>query len=344
MGKTIFRIKLYYRIIRKGLQCVYERLAHPGAVYLVLTPEHDNLGDHAIAKAAHKLLTSAGIKVIEVTAKELQRRRELGLLRLMNGRKILVNGGGNLGTLWFPVEELFRALITKNQRSAIFVLPNTVYYEASEFGEREKRRSVELYNAHNKLTLYLREKKSFQMASELYKNARVKLMPDMVLLLNYSESHVTRNGCLLTLRRDIERTLSSEQEEIVGNQAGALFGDNVAYLDMVMDHAIPVSQRDMELSKQFEAFKHAELVITDRLHGMIFAAITGTPCIVIESKSHKLRGSYEWIKDLDYIRFCDNVEDITAVYSSMPKGEFTYDNSRLLEYYRNLVEDISKKE
>ena len=58
-------------------------------------------------------------------------------------------------------------------------------------------------------------------------------------------------------------------------------------------------------------------MITDRLHGMIFAAITQTPCIVLDSLSHKLRGCYEWLKDLDYILFADSVDEIPAMMEKL---------------------------
>jgi pyruvyl transferase EpsI len=109
---------------------------------------------------------------------------------------------------------------------------------------------------------------------------------------------------------------------------------------MCAEYSISVDRRDEELEKKFEEFRHAELIITDRLHGMIFAAITGTPCIVINSKSPKVKGCYEWIKDLDYIRFADNVEYIIDEYNKIPKGIHVYQNNHLLHYYEELSKDL----
>ena len=89
-----------------------------------------------------------------------------------------------------------------------------------------------------------------------------------------------------------------------------------------------------------EQFAHAELVITDRLHGMIFCAITGTPCIVINSKSPKVAGCYEWIKNLDYIRFAENAASIKDEYNKIPKGENIYDHSKLDPYFDELRNDL----
>ena len=109
---------------------------------------------------------------------------------------------------------------------------------------------------------------------------------------------------------------------------------------MVSNEAVLLKDRDSALEKQFDAFRHAELVVTDRLHGMIFSAITGTPCIVINSRSPKVKGCYEWIKQLDYIKFCDDVSAITDIYNQINIKEHSYDNNDLLPYYEKLKKDI----
>lgn len=109
---------------------------------------------------------------------------------------------------------------------------------------------------------------------------------------------------------------------------------------MVETNRVSPSEREEALERKFAQFSSAKLVITDRLHGMIFCAITGTPCIVVDSKSPKLRGCYEWIKHLDYIRFADDVSQITKEFHQIPEGEHHYDNSHLMHYYDELADDI----
>lgn len=339
-NKYFQRIRLYWHIATKACCCLWERLSHPKSEYLVLTPEHGNLGDHAITQAEQRLLHAARFHLIEITGSELQKRRELGLLRLMNGRTIFINGGGNLGTLWFSVEQLIRTIIIQNPHSKIVILPSSIYYEDSDFGRGELQKSAEIYNAHSNLLICLRERQSYDIAIDLYRD--VRLMPDMAMYLDYSEPRFERNGCILCLRSDHERTLSEEERASVLSQATALFGDRICYRDMIFGSRISPADREKALEQQFEAFKRAELVITDRLHGMIFCAITGTPCIVLNSKSHKVRGCYEWLKHLDYIRICDNIAEIGSIYQSIPSGPFSYDNHNLLPYYFDLISDLQR--
>ena len=109
---------------------------------------------------------------------------------------------------------------------------------------------------------------------------------------------------------------------------------------MIYPDLFNTNKRTQILDKFMGEIGGKELVITDRLHGMIFCAITGTPCVVINSKSPKVRGCYEWIKHLDYIRFADKAEDIAAEYYAIPKGPHYYDDSHLTHYYDSLAEDI----
>jgi pyruvyl transferase EpsI len=45
-----------------------------------------------------------------------------------------------------------------------------------------------------------------------------------------------------------------------------------------------------------------EVVVTDRLHGMIFAAITGTPCVVLQNSNHKIESTHQtWLSSLSHI-------------------------------------------
>lgn len=311
---------------------------HPKTVFLVLTPEHGNMGDHAIAEAETELLRSIGCDYIEITGQQLYKMRKRKELNLMDGFPILINGGGNLGTLWMDVEQMERNVIEQNPRSKIFILPNTIYFEDSEWGKEELEKSKRIYNRHNNLYLYAREKESYLLMKDTFRHA--KLIPDMVLYLNLCRGETERHGCLLCLRNDREKTRTEEQEKMVFQQAAELFGEAVEVTDMVVAGSVPPERREQMLEEKFDQFRHAELVITDRLHGMIFCAITGTPCVVVDSKSPKVRGCYEWIKDLDYIRFADAPSRIGEEYRKIPSEVHFYDNNRLMPYYEELKTDI----
>ncbi len=60
---------------------------------------------------------------------------------------------------------------------------------------------------------------------------------------------------------------------------------------------------------------------------MIFSAIVGTPCIAIDNISHKVKNCYDWLKHLDYIKYCEDVNNLESVFESTVKildNSFTY--------------------
>lgn len=303
-----------------------------------MTPEHGNIGDHAIAMAETAILDRLGIRYIELTGTRLELMKRSHQLSALNGFAIIMNGGGYLGTLWMNEEELVRQIIRNNPKSKIAFMPNTVFYENSEWGNKELERSREIYNRHKNVSLYAREKQSYELMKSIYKN--VKLMPDMVLSFDPYETGAERNGCVLCLRNDREKTMSKEQETELLNICERLFEGNIRSVDMIEADGVRIQDRKAAVEKKLNEFCSAELVVTDRLHGMIFCAVTGTPCIVINSKSPKLKGCYEWIRNLKYIRFIDDVQSLEAVYSDIRGKTYHYSNTAFSDCFAELSRDI----
>lgn len=307
-------------------------------VFLIFTPEHANLGDHAIAFSEKKMLSEIGLRYYEITGKNLSLLEQFGFIDIFDRALILINGGGNLGTLWPEIEYMNRQIINMNPNACIYVLPNSIYYENSQMGKSSFEKSKEIYNSHNRLFLYARETLSYNIMKNAY--THVKLVPDMVLFLNEVQPLHSRDGCLICLRSDVEQTLSNTEKDRILLISKKIFNANVKISDTVLDHFVSIDQRECELNKKFEEFRKAELVITDRLHGMIFAAITATNCIVLNSKSPKLKGCFEWISELGYIKFVEDVNFIEKEYKTMANAENVFDNSKLYKYLKVLEKDI----
>lgn len=337
--KNVYETISYYKWkfiygIRLSIPILFYRLIHKNSVFLIFTPEHANLGDHAIAFAEKRIFNKLDIKYHEITGKQLYDLYYYGFLGILNNSTMFVNGGGNLGDLWPEIEKMNRILIENLKDSSICFLPNSIYYGRNN--ELSFKDSVNIYNNHSNLYLYAREKLSYKIMSKYYKN--VKLIPDMVLSLNECNL-CDREGCIICLRDDIEKTISNENENILINHLESLFSD-VKYRNTVIDHNVSVKNREVELKKIFDAFCKAELVVTDRLHGMIFSAITGTKCIVVNSRSPKIKGCYEWIKELGYIKMIEDIHNFDQVYNSLKDYPITYDSKELSKYYKLLEEDI----
>ncbi len=339
-------INKLYKLYRILLDCLYYffiqiiKCANKKIVFLLLTPVHGNLGDHAIAYAECQLLKELNIRYFEVPGEFLFKIMKKNRMSVFDGNPILISGGGYLGTLWFNDELLVRSIVKSNPESKILFFPNTIYFDDNDFGKKEKEESINIYNRHNCLKIYVREHSSYNTLREM--GILCGLAPDMAMRLKFDDSLSNRSGCLVLLRKDCEKTISDYEINYISNVIKHYFGENIKWGDTVMTYRIPIRNRETVLHEFINEIKSFELVVTDRLHGMIFAAITGTPCIVINSKSPKVLGCYEWIKKLEYIKICDNSLNIQEMIEQMSMSENKYDNSKILDKFDSLIYDVKE--
>ncbi|MBR4049431.1 MAG: polysaccharide pyruvyl transferase family protein [Clostridia bacterium] len=318
-------------------------------VYILGTPEHTNLGDAAIVIAQKNFIKSSGIKekdIVEISLEKYNNFRKLPL-KLTNRKSVIaLVGGGNMGDVWFYDEDIRRKIICDFPQNRKIVFPQTCYYSDTEKGAEEKKKSFEIYNKAQRLTLFAREKKSFDMMKELYPNADVMLAPDIVLSARASDFGIqaqNRSGALLCMRGDLEKAIDESTLKTVK----AIFekkGITYTETDTHCEGWCFANKRNLLVKDKLEEFAGAEIVITDRLHGMIFSAITGTPCIALSNYNHKISGTFEFIKYLPYIKFVKTEEEIKTAFSElMSMTDCKYDNTPLLPYYEKLAEELKKR-
>ena len=148
----------------------------------------------------------------------------------------------------------------------------------------------------------------------------------------------------MCIRNDVEKSVSESDWDAIKKE---LRKKEVCYSVTDMHSKIPVSKDNrMELVRnKMQEFCDSKLVITDRLHGMIFAAITETPCIVFSNYNHKVKGTYEWIKNLQYIKYAENKDDAMSFIDellNMNDEACIYDNGNFLSIFDVIKEEIEK--
>lgn len=316
-------------------------------VYVMGTPLYTNLGDSAITVAQIHFLQKCGYsenRIKEITQKEY-RDKERIIKKLISKRSVIcLVGGGNMGDEWSE-EEYFRKSVIKDfYNNKIVVFPQTIYYSETEKGKREKLESIPIYENHPNLTLIAREKKSFDLMKKLYPNTNVLMTPDIVLSMSMNEFGAKkniRNGILLCMRMDVERKVTDQEQEELEEFLGEV-GLIYRKTDMYSQDSITKENRQERVIDKMEEFARAELVITDRLHGMVFAAITETPCIVLSNYNYKVKGTYEWIKNLGYVYFADDISEVKRIIEEKQENiMLRFDNSKLLPYFEQIQEVIA---
>ena len=322
-----FIIRIYrslkYRIyaMKENIKYVYITITplNKKKIYVINTPLHNNIGDSAIAYAQNLFLQKNigdDYKIVEVTSGEWSRfRKVLGCI-VSKKDIVMQHGGGNMGVTWFNEELERRRVIEQFPNNKMIIFPQTIYYGDSQEGKKEFENSKKIYNNHKDLHLIAREKVSYEIMKEAYPNCDVILTPDIVLSMDKLDNPYKREGITFCFRRDAEKVLTPEDEKYIINECKKI-SDKVFYTDMMSERTVTKENRVDIIMDKFKDFQKSELVITDRLHGMVFCAISGTPCIVFGNYNQKVKGTYEWIKDLPYIRYVDNVDDINSQISKI---------------------------
>ena len=285
-------------------------------IYLLLLPDYGSEGDQAIAYAQEEYLKKTYPKN-KITAINEQETIEL-LPQLKSLIKendlVFLQGGGNMGELYPEREKARRQVIEALSDKRIIIFPQTIYFDRQK--TKDIDRIISIYSRKN-ITIMARDSVSYSNAKELFPKAKVLLTPDIVYSLygNYDEhTEINRKSVYLCLRKDKERKYEDLSEKLI-----SFFNENnIGYTENSMFHNITVkpSERKSFAENAIESFYNAEIVITDRLHGCIFSVITRTPCIVLPNNNHKIESNYNWIKDLNYIVYCDS-DDCKTINKAM---------------------------
>ena len=330
IDKKYIQRKLYWK----------KRLFKPFSdmVYVIGCPEFSNLGDNAIMIAEVEFIKKCGIpsKHIEcITEKEFLKDYEI-ISKLIGKKRLICGlGGGNMGNQYGSEEKVRRTMLECFPDNKIIIFPQTIFF-VGESKEADEQESKKYYNGQANLTLIAREKESYKKMKQLYPDTEILLTPDIVLSAKMETFDVTpqkRKGVLFCLRNDVEKNLS---EDIVRRLKEFLKECSLKYreTDMYSDCDISNDNRRDCIRKKMQEFCSAEIVITDRLHGMVFAAITETPCIVFNNYNHKVEGVYQWIKYLPYIKFVNSIEDAEKCIPELLKMcNCKFDNEPLKRFF-----------
>lgn len=290
-----------------GILLYIKKMINGYGIVLINAPTHGNIGDQAIAAAElefiHRIIPRK--KVLVITENEWKYHKQVVVSKYISKRQlILIHGGGYIGTLWEDQANTAFQIMLLFPDNPKILMPQTAYYDNPSRLEKDK----ELFSIIKNLEVFARDEKSFvTFTNELGLPCdRVHLVPDIVTTFRMPKNIKSKrnNDLLFVMRSDIEKMTSNE------------FLPDM--LKFVKKFKVTYKVTDMFEKKFFYPFKHffirkkikefvsSKCVITDRLHGMYFSAITGTPCIVFDNISKKVSGGYMWLNEYTQIKFIKN--------------------------------------
>lgn len=291
--------------------------------FILGTPNHGNLGDWAIAFAQEEMIrkNAAGAGVYFVSETDYWKVRGFLLRQVRKEDVLVLTGGGNLGDLYPYAEDLRRDAIKSFPHQQKILFPQSLAF----VGHAQPKRLLRPYRRAENLVLFARERESCERMAEALGVERVCLVPDIALSLSWPVAGpIARSGVLVCLRKDGEAKLTQSERSNMITLLRERFC-SVTLTDTVAPGRLNQQQAKKALADKLRAFRQAELVVTDRLHGMIFAALTQTPCVSLSNFNQKVREVYRWLEDFSYIRYVDDpssLEDaITEVLSAKPNAK-----------------------
>jgi len=143
------------------------------------------------------------------------------------------------------------------------------------------------------------------------------------------------------MRNDQEKKLTENESNILQIKVQELFGKILHYDTLINRSQMTINDRLEELNKIWDNFRKAELVITDRLHGMIFCYITNTPCIAFLNNNHKIEATYQWILCNENISIMHSFTE-KDIASLVAKKELKFKEYKPIPYLFQPLIDILK--
>lgn len=305
-------------------------------MFVFNTPEHGNLGDQLIAFSMIKFLKDyyKDYRIYEINHSQYFNTKKSLKKKICKENLIFITGGGYLGDIWENEQEIVNDIITFFTNK-IVIFPQTVYYK--DYSSLVKHKDI--YIKAKNLYIMLRDKKSYNMFINDFNYDKKKLLyaPDITLYLNmFKLPQIQRQGIGLCLRKDKEKSL----DNLIDMESFNKIGYTCYITDTIVNKYISKRIRKKEIYLKAMEFSKYNLIITDRLHGMIFSYLTNTPCIALDNISKKVSGVYEWIDKCNYIKCIDEFNEVDLekllIDLTNPKFRKNVDNEDLINYFNSI--------
>ncbi|MBY4037875.1 polysaccharide pyruvyl transferase family protein [Rhodococcus fascians] len=306
--------------IREETMAVLRQHASPGDRVAHLDfPNHFNAGDSLIYAGEVEYLKQLDVHV-DYVSDPFTHNNDLLEQRVGDGT-LFLQGGGNFGDRW-PMDQKFReAIVARFPRNKIVCLPQSIDYSDAD----AMHRTAALYAQHPDLTLMLREQRSYELALAHFPNNRVEYCPDMAFGAEIAHSAEGSAVDVVKLVRDDSESLGHASVNVDASSVQydwGLHGRDLAISTVVtlptrIAYNFPTANRLLypALVRSYEQtaklnlrvaqriLNLAPVVLTDRLHAAVLAAMMGKRVVAMDNANRKVSGIYD-----AYLHRFDNVQ------------------------------------
>ena len=279
-------------------------------VFVFLAGFYQNLGDMALTYAQSMFLKQLfpDSSIVLVPSTETYAAVKTIKTFIKPSDIVTIIGGGNMDDMYVSLENARLFVVNSFPNNKIVSFPQTFAFSDTNYGRFRRSISYFHYKRHQDITIFVREEYSLNRIKKYFKSIKIGYCPDIVLSLDRFLAQGERRNVLCCLRNDKEQSLSTE----IRNQILAAVKEK--YGSAIIQDTVDVSMTECDedhyidtLESFWGMLRSCRGVITDRLHCMIFCAITGTPCVVMDNTNHKIKGVYNaWLKNVEFIKYVDS--------------------------------------
>lgn len=183
---------------------------------------------------------------------------------------------------------------------------------------------------------------SYSLAKNAYTDNTVVFCPDMVLYLTgrFEKKNNPESDIVVLFRAGKEAKYQPNEKKPViqklSEKYTLTFNNHTAKVKVTKDNRYSL------VKSQVELYAGSDVVLTDKLHGAIFAILTGTPCVMLSTFNHKLKEFYKIFENTDGYYFADTLDEIPDLVDKAYKTKHCV-NPEFLLFYKNFS-DIIKRE
>lgn len=270
-----------------------------------------SVGDHAQTLAVEQILKEqfSDYNIKRYSRKEVH---QFFQQQVNENDLIFLHSSGDFGDLYNVWHKIRKKIIAQYSHIKTVQLPVNVYYCSHTVFEEDKI----FFSDKTNLLILCR----IEEDAELLRNnfgCKAKYFPDFVFSLKPHLINVERKGTLAVLRQDNESLLKRKAPKKIHRRWLKKLKDFMAAINFtkqiqiqypnmlshdtqISDIPITDSNRESIIFDVLDYFQHFKLVITDRFHACVFAILTKTSYMAVQSK---IRGKSEFNPNVDPATF-----------------------------------------
>lgn len=317
-------------IQQQTLDVLSKHLSRGDKIALLDYPRHQNAGDALIWLGAKEYLKRLGVEVTYIaslnhfSADELRKRVPHG--------PILINGGGNFGDRWVESQAFKESVIEQFPDRKIVQLPQTMEFNTSA----GLTRAQAVYGSHPDTTILIRDRAGYEAAKAAFPNNDVEFCADMALGYGFHKRGKPKYSLLFLKRTDNEAvdqdipTLDGPSHKVVdwgfrgpfrvpAWRALRLAEDVARVIPALTPVVYPLVERSFNVMAEANVrsaskiLSEGKIIITDRLHAMVLAALLGIPVFAYDNANKKVSALFkDYVGDLPGVYFAEDAFEATA--------------------------------